>query len=235
MISSRATDRPTWMISSRSRPRMASREASRARPIRPSASVPSTMKASWSAAILAMSPRSKNCCRYISRARGKRLEPGSSVLSRSKKAASFAIASASLAAVEPSPLRTSPVGNQSGQDRERDLLRRPRADVEPNGRSHAREFLVREALIPELLDVGTDVAGTPHDTDEACGGANERRDGVGNPRRVVIRMDRRRICLEAETLDARADRPRRPMLRGDPLPTRLDQHWPEPERAPPPH
>src|SRR5947209_5576508 len=235
MISSRATDRPTWMISSRSRPLIASREASRARSIRPSASVPSKMKASWSAAILAMSPRSKNCWRYISRARGNRLEPGRSVLSRSKKAASFAIAPASLPAVEPSPSRSSPVGHKPGNDRERDLLCRPRADVQPHRRPHAREVLLREALVAELLDVRTDVPGAPHDAHESGRGADKSGDRFGDPRRVVIRVNCRRVALEAETLDARADGSCRPMFGADPLPARLDQHGLEPEHAPPPH
>src|SRR5262249_14534664 len=140
-------------------------DASRARSMRSGSSLPERRNASWSDVMRTMSRMPKNRCRYISRASGNRLDPGSRVLSRSKNAASRAT-SPSLATIEPPAPGASPVGHEAGQDRERNLLRGARAQVDPDGASQSRDLLVGEARVAQRLQVRRHVPPAPHDADE---------------------------------------------------------------------
>src|SRR6266536_3736666 len=152
---------------------MTSSDLARARSIGPRASRPSSRYRSWSAPSRAMSLMVKYRCRYISRARGNRLDPGSRVLSRSKNAASIpgrsVVGAGSAlfdAPVEPPAGGAGPVGHQTGQDREGDLLRRSGSEVDPDRRSDPVEVLGPKSPRSEVFEVGAHVPGASHHPDE---------------------------------------------------------------------
>src|SRR5205085_9965945 len=68
--------------------------------------------------------------------------------------------------VQPAAVLPGAGGQEAGGDRDRDLLRGLRADVEAHRGADPPEVVVAEAHVPQGLDVRTDVAAAPEDADE---------------------------------------------------------------------
>src|SRR5207249_8742219 len=94
-----------------------------------------------------------------------------------------------LSPVEPAAGGVVAIRDDPGQDRQRDLLRAPRADVDAHRGADPPEDLVTESHPAQLLDVRADVPGAAHDADESGGRPEPVGNRLGHAWCVVIGVD----------------------------------------------